>query len=551
MEMLLKQNPRALQRSLQKGRENLPDHRRKAGRRHAIREPTPPWAYRSSSKGPEGNKSSSTCPGHNLLNSSQLLPPDATGTLTDLVSTPAEAQVCSSGFVETPLDSPTAASLLKRSNGRVPSTSSICPDGRGRLKFGLQYVENLQELWVFIERCQGLRVGGGKRGKPNPYVMGFLLPWDLRIRKTAVQKATRDPVFQEQLLFPAEKALLKTKRLNLSVWHQVPFEPNRFLGQVNVDLEKWNFDNGCMLCLSSPGSRLCSLYFAGAVNVATSFLMHKKIWFDKFKYDDAERRSYEQRNGPVCSPSCPQSGTSTSSAGPSGDPNEPVARIACLEMENLNLRNVVTDLQLAICRLETRLSMLGRTSTSHRPSQMPPPPQHVTPMKKFDPLPTPSRKMELPGSSLAQQAEPSTAAKEDDGIDLFGSDDKEEDREVARVREERLRQYSEKKSKKPGLIAKSSILLDVKRWVDETDTPKMEEWVQTIQMDGLVWGASKLVPVGYGIKKRQIQLVVEDDKVGTDRLGEEITKLKDSVQSVDIAAFNKIQQQTLITLSEA
>uniref|UniRef100_A0A2D4KJV0 Elongation factor 1-delta n=1 Tax=Micrurus paraensis TaxID=1970185 RepID=A0A2D4KJV0_9SAUR len=132
------------------------------------------------------------------------------------------------------------------------------------------------------------------------------------------------------------------------------------------------------------------------------------------------------------------------------------------------------------------------------------------------------------------------ACEEDDEIDLFGSDEEEEDQEAARLREERLKQYAEKKSKKPGLIAKSSILLDVKPWDDETDMAKMEECVRSVQVDGLVWGASKLVPVGYGIKKLQIQCVVEDDKVGTDILEEEITKFEDYVQSVDIAAFNKI-----------
>ncbi|XP_060099153.1 elongation factor 1-delta isoform X1 [Heteronotia binoei] len=298
--------------------------------------------------------------------------------------------------------------------------------------------------------------------------------------------------------------------------------------------------------------------------MATNFLMHEKIWFDKFKYDDAERRYYEQMNGPVCGPSCQQeNGASTilrdiarareniqkslagsasgaSSAGPSGDQNELVARIASLEAENQNLRSVVSDLQLAISRLETRLSVLEKASTSHHPSQTPPT-QLVTPMKKVEPLPALSRKVEVAATSLARQAEPpALEEEEDDDIDLFGSDDEEEDQEAARVREERLRQYSEKKSKKPGLIAKSSILLDVKPWDDETDMAKMEECVRTIQMDGLVWGASKLVPVGYGIKKLQIQCVVEDDKVGTDILEEEITKFEDYVQSVDIAAFNKI-----------
>jgi len=80
----------------------------------------------------------------------------------------------------------------------------------------------------------------------------------------------------------------------------------------------------------------------------------------------------------------------------------------------------------------------------------------------------------------------------------------------------------------------------VKPWDDETDMVKMEECVRSVHADGLLWGASKLVPLAYGIKKLQICCVVEDDKVGTDFLEEEITKFEDIIQSVDIAAFNKI-----------
>ncbi|KAG9333038.1 hypothetical protein JZ751_013915 [Albula glossodonta] len=39
---------------------------------------------------------------------------------------------------------------------------------------------------------------------------------------------------------------------------------------------------------------------------------------------------------------------------------------------------------------------------------------------------------------------------------------------------------------------------------------------------------------------KEQRCVVEDDKVGTDMLEEEITKFEDYVQSVDVAAFNKI-----------
>lgn len=45
-------------------------------------------------------------------------------------------------------------------------------------------------------------------------------------------------------------------------------------------------------------------------------------------------------------------------------------------------------------------------------------------------------------------------------MDLFGSD--EDDEEASRIKQERLDAYAAKKSKKPALIAKSSILLDVK-----------------------------------------------------------------------------------------
>merc|ERR1712189_170999 len=112
--------------------------------------------------------------------------------------------------------------------------------------------------------------------------------------------------------------------------------------------------------------------------------------------------------------------------------------------------------------------------------------------------------------------------------------------EEKRIKEERVKKYHEKKSKKPALIAKSSVLLDIKPWDDETDLKEMERLVRTIEMDGLVWGAAKLIPLAYGIKKLQILCVIEDDKVSTDELEEKITGFEDHVQSMDIAAFNKI-----------
>ncbi|KAG4216610.1 hypothetical protein PC116_g34909, partial [Phytophthora cactorum] len=56
------------------------------------------------------------------------------------------------------------------------------------------------------------------------------------------------------------------------------------------------------------------------------------------------------------------------------------------------------------------------------------------------------------------------AAEEEEDVDLFGSDDEEEDAEAVRVREERLAAYREKKAAKPKTIAKSVVTLDVKPW---------------------------------------------------------------------------------------
>jgi len=144
------------------------------------------------------------------------------------------------------------------------------------------------------------------------------------------------------------------------------------------------------------------------------------------------------------------------------------------------------------------------------------------------------------GKAASTKAAPPAAGGDDDDFELFGSDDEAADEEADRVKAERLAAYEAKKSTKVAIIAKSSLVLDVKPWDDETDMAKLEECVRSVQADGLLWGASKLVPLAYGIKKLQITCVVEDDKVGTDFLEEEITKFEDYIQSVDVAAFNKI-----------
>jgi elongation factor 1-beta len=104
-------------------------------------------------------------------------------------------------------------------------------------------------------------------------------------------------------------------------------------------------------------------------------------------------------------------------------------------------------------------------------------------------------------------AAPAAAEEEDDDeIDLFGEDE-EDDAETERLKAERVAKYNEAKAAKTAEkiasgkkleVAKSVVTLQVKPWDDETDMEAMEKDVRAIEKDGLVWGASKLVPVGYG-----------------------------------------------------
>ncbi|TKY46983.1 Elongation factor 1-delta [Spatholobus suberectus] len=126
---------------------------------------------------------------------------------------------------------------------------------------------------------------------------------------------------------------------------------------------------------------------------------------------------------------------------------------------------------------------------------------------------------------------------DDDDVDLFG-EETEEEKKAAEERAAAVKASAKKKES-----GKSSVLLDVKPWDDETDMKKLEESVRSVQMDGLLWGASKLVPVGYGIKKLQIMLTIVDDLVSVDNLIEEyltVEPINEYVQSCDIVAFNKI-----------
>ncbi|KAG4076995.1 hypothetical protein HA402_015982 [Bradysia odoriphaga] len=256
-------------------------------------------------------------------------------------------------------------------------------------------------------------------------------------------------------------------------------------------------------------------------------LASERVWVEKSQYQDAEQKYFEHlsKAGGECTlvneiAKARQhiknslermDGIAALASTPGKDVLD---RIASLEKENASLRDIVEQLKKTSLKTEDRISKLESRlqSVSNGPSQAAPAPAAASNSKSDD----------------------------DDGVDLFGSDSEDEDEAAAKIREQRLAEYAAKKSKKPALIAKSNVILDVKPWDDETDMKKMEEEVRKISTDGLLWGAAKLIPLAFGIHKLSISCVVEDDKVSIDWLTEEIEKNEDIVQSVDVAAFNKI-----------
>ena len=112
-------------------------------------------------------------------------------------------------------------------------------------------------------------------------------------------------------------------------------------------------------------------------------------------------------------------------------------------------------------------------------------------------------------AAAAAPAKPAAVDDDDDDeLDLFG-DDTEEEKAAKMAVIEKAKARGVEKAK----LSKSMIVLDVKPWDDETDLAELEKFVRAVEHDGLLWGASKLVPVGFGIKKLQITAVIQDSKV--------------------------------------
>ena len=125
----------------------------------------------------------------------------------------------------------------------------------------------------------------------------------------------------------------------------------------------------------------------------------------------------------------------------------------------------------------------------------------------------------------------------DDDLDLFGDDSDDGAAAAAAAAAAKAG-----KKKKKVVIAMSLVMLEVKPLDDTTNLDELATWIfANITQDGLFWKTEyKKEPVAFGIFKLIIGFSLEDDKVSVDNVVERIEEIEDRVQSVEIAAFNKI-----------
>ncbi|XP_072783086.1 synaptotagmin-like protein 3 [Taeniopygia guttata] len=143
-----------------------------------------------------------------------------------------------------------------RKYGSLYSLSSTCTESgnfgkaniTGEIEFALKYNFRACILEICIKGCKNLAYGEEKKKKCNPYVKVYLLPdkspWSKR--KTAVKKGTVDPEFDETLKYKIEHPQLRSRQLQISVWHAGALKYRVFLGEVVIPLAAWNFEEDSM-----------------------------------------------------------------------------------------------------------------------------------------------------------------------------------------------------------------------------------------------------------------------------------------------------------------
>uniref|UniRef100_A0A4W6CWJ0 Synaptotagmin-like protein 1 n=1 Tax=Lates calcarifer TaxID=8187 RepID=A0A4W6CWJ0_LATCA len=112
---------------------------------------------------------------------------------------------------------------------------------RGRIQFSLVYETQKEELLVKVYRCED--IASARKNRSDPYVKTYLLPdkSSHSKKKTSVKKKTLNPIYDQTLRYKVRIGELRSRTLNLSVWHAEPLARNVFLGEVEVALAQWDW----------------------------------------------------------------------------------------------------------------------------------------------------------------------------------------------------------------------------------------------------------------------------------------------------------------------
>ncbi|XP_053562440.1 synaptotagmin-like protein 5 isoform X2 [Bombina bombina] len=115
----------------------------------------------------------------------------------------------------------------------------------GEILLNINYSYKTGALNVLVKSCRNLAVADEKKNRTDPYVKAYLLPDKSRHskRKTKIKTNTTNPDFNEILKYVISHTQLETRTLQLTVWHNDRFGRNSFLGEVDVPLDSWNFEN--------------------------------------------------------------------------------------------------------------------------------------------------------------------------------------------------------------------------------------------------------------------------------------------------------------------
>ncbi|XP_074839497.1 synaptotagmin-like protein 5 [Carettochelys insculpta] len=115
----------------------------------------------------------------------------------------------------------------------------------GEILLHISYSYKTGALNILVKNCRNLAIADEKKQRTDPYVKAYLLPDKSRQskRKTKIKSNTTNPEFNETLKYVISHTQLETRTLQISVWHYDRFGHNSFLGEVEIPLDSWNFEN--------------------------------------------------------------------------------------------------------------------------------------------------------------------------------------------------------------------------------------------------------------------------------------------------------------------